>query len=242
MGGPLEEVRRRLLRAGSAAALTGAGVSAESGIPTFRGPEGAWRGLRSEDLATPGAFRDDPRLVWEWYDWRRGLVAAAEPNAAHRALAGMEGAIPSFSLATQNVDGLHARAGSRALLELHGSIWTLRCTSCGTQTDDRRAPLPELPPRCPCGGLLRPGVVWFGEALPQAVFAQAARAAKDCEVYLVVGTAGAVEPAASLARMARKAGAFVAEVNPDPTALTPHCHASLRGKAAELLPLLLAGA
>ncbi|MBI2361974.1 MAG: NAD-dependent protein deacylase, partial [Elusimicrobia bacterium] len=216
----LAAAARRLAAARSAAVLTGAGVSAESGVPTFRGPDGAWRGLRSSDLATPGAFSEDPRLVWEWYDWRRGLVAAAAPNAAHRALAALEARLPSFSLATQNVDGLHARAGSRAVLELHGSLWTLRCCACGRETEDRRTPLPGLPPRCPCGGILRPGVVWFGEGLPQEVFAAAASAARSAEVYLVVGTAGAVEPAASLARLARKAGAFVAEVNPDLTALT----------------------
>lgn len=241
-GTPLAEVSRRLAGARAAASLTGAGVSAESGVPTFRGPDDLWRGLRSQDLATPQAFRDDPRLVWEWYDWRRGLIARARPNAGHLALAGLETALPTFSLATQNVDGLHALAGSRSPLELHGNIWLLRCTACGKEGEDRRAPLPALPPRCPCGGLLRPGVVWFGEPLPQEAFAAAARAARECEVYLVVGTAGAVEPAASLARMARKAGAFVAEVNPGLTELTPHCHASLRGPAAEILPLLRPGA
>lgn len=238
MEAALDEVRSRLARARRAAALTGAGVSAESGVPTFRGPHDAWRGRRSEDLATPEAFREDPGLVWEWYDWRRGLIAKAEPNAAHRALAALEGRL-DFTLATQNVDRLHARAGSKRVLELHGSLWDLRCLDCGVTREDLRTPLPHLPPLCECGGLLRPAVVWFGETLPPLVFHAAAQAAKDSEVFLVVGTAGAVEPAASLARLARKAGAFVVEVNPEPTQLTPHCHASLRGKAAEVLPFLI---
>lgn len=231
-------MKERLAKASRAAALTGAGVSAESGVPTFRGAHDSWRGYRSEDLATPRAFHDDPGLVWEWYDWRRGLIAKAEPNAAHRALAALESRL-DFTLVTQNVDRLHHRAGSKRVLELHGTLWELRCLLCGASFEDARTPLPLLPPLCECGGLLRPGVVWFGETLPALVFDAAVKAANAAEVFLVVGTGGMVEPAASLARLARKAGAFVVEVNPEATALTPHCHASLQGKAAEVLPRLL---
>jgi len=208
--------REALAAARRIAALTGAGVSAESGIPTFRGAGGLWRTHRAEDLATPEAFARDPRLVWEWYDWRRGVVAAARPNAAHEALVRLEGGGRPFTLVTQNVDGLHERAGSRNVIRLHGSLWTVRCTRCGAEREDRRAPLPELPPRCACGGLERPGVVWFGEALPEGALERAAAAAAACDVLLVVGTSAVVYPAAGLVPHARAAGATVIEINPDP--------------------------
>ena len=153
----MQRAREWLRQASSVAVLTGAGISAESGIPTFRGAGGLWREFRAEDLATPEAFARDPRLVWEWYDWRRGLIARAEPNAGHRALAELERRAGRFTLITQNVDGLHDRAGSRNILKVHGDIWMVRCTACGRETRDDRVPLPELPPRCECGGLLRPG-------------------------------------------------------------------------------------
>lgn len=240
MEAALAQLRRRVGSARRVRALTGAGVSAESGVPTFRGPGGLWREFRPEDLATPEAFRRDPRLVWEWYDWRRGLIARAEPNAAHAALAALERRCPDFWLITQNVDGLHQRAGSRRVLALHGDIWRARCTICARYFEERSVPLPELPPSCPeCTGRLRPAVVWFGEPLPAGTFERAAEAARDAEVFLVVGTAGAVEPAASLARLARGAGAFVAEINPEPTALSAVASLSLRGPAAELLPKVI---
>src|SRR5712691_3543607 len=166
--------------------LTGSGISAESGIPTFRGAGGLWRNFRPEDLATSEAFERDPALVWEWYDWRRGLVAAAQPNPAHHALARLESRCDTFTLATQNVDGLHAAAGSRNLILLHGDLWRVRCTSCGLEREDRRVPLPELPPRCSCGGLLRPAVVWFGEALPEEAVARAFEAVRGADAVLVV--------------------------------------------------------
>src|SRR5260370_1133383 len=165
----MDSVREWLRQANSVAVLTGAGVSAESGVPTFRGVNGLWKQYRAEDLATPEAFDRDPRLVWEWYDWRRCLIANAKPNAGHYALAELERQVPSFTLITQNVDDLHDTAGSRNILKVHGSIWIVRCTSCGKERVDRTAPLPDLPPRCECGSLLRPGVVWFGEPLPPNV-------------------------------------------------------------------------
>ncbi|MFQ6100108.1 MAG: NAD-dependent deacetylase [Anaerolineae bacterium] len=222
---------------GPVAVLTGAGISAESGVPTFRGEGGLWRNFRPEQLATPGAFRRDPELVWEWYDWRRGLIGACVPNAAHETLAEMEAALPGFTLITQNVDGLHQAAGSRNVLELHGNLWRVRCTGCGKVSEDRRAPLPEIPPRCPeCAGLLRPDVVWFGESLPQEVLEAAWAAAARCWLMLVIGTSAVVQPAASLPLVALRNGAHLVEVNPAETPLSAHAHEVLRGPAAELLP------
>ena len=232
----------RLRGARRVLALTGAGVSAESGVPTFRGQDGLWRRFRAEDLATPQAFARDPKLVWEWYAWRREVIAPLRPNAAHVALAALEQRLPDFLLATQNVDGLHAVAGSRRLLELHGSLWRLSCVACGHAAEDRRMSLPELPPRCACGTVLRPDVVWFGEMLPAAAVEQAVAAAQEAEVVLVIGTSSLVYPAAALPEMARAAGAFVVEINTETTPLTASADVSLRGPAAEITPALLAGA
>ena len=213
--------------------LTGAGVSAESGIPTFRGKGGLWNDHRPEDLATPRAFRKDPELVWRWYDWRRGLIAKAAPNAAHRALASLESKIPDFWLITQNVDGLHQRSGSRRVLALHGNIFRAVCLGCGEYSEEEKSPLEEVPPHCrTCGALLRPDVVWFGEPLPQGTFAKALRAARDAELFLVVGTSGVVEPAASLAREAKKAGALLAEIDPEASELSAFMDVSVRESAA----------
>ena len=163
--------------------LTGAGISAESGVPTFRGEQGLWRSFRPQELATPEAFHHDPTLVWEWYDWRRSLINSCEPNEAHRALAEMESALSDFCLITQNVDGLHQQTGSRTVLELHGNIWRTRCLGCDRVAEDHRVPLPELPPACSqCGALLRPDVVWFGESLPQDVLEAAWTAAARCRL------------------------------------------------------------
>ena len=238
----LAEAAVRLRGARRVLALTGAGVSAESGVPTFRGPDGLWRQFRAEDLATPHAFARDPKLVWEWYAWRREIIAPLRPNAAHVALARLDGSVPSFLLATQNVDALHSAAGSRRLVELHGSLWRLRCVGCGQAAEDRRVPLPELPPRCACGAVLRPDVVWFGEMLPPQAVEEAVRAARSAEVVLVIGTSSIVYPAAALPEMARSAGGFVIEVNTEPTPLTVSAHVSLRGPAAELVPALVAAA
>jgi NAD-dependent deacetylase len=235
----LQRAATRVAGAERILVLTGAGVSAESGVPTFRGPEGLWRRYRPEDLATPEAFERDPKLVWEWYAWRRERVAACRPNRAHQALAALEARVPAFTLATQNVDGLHAAAGSRKLIELHGSLWRTRCTGCSRVFEDRRPSPPELPPRCACGALLRPDVVWFGEPLPEAAVREAFEAARQARLVLVIGTASIVYPAAALPQIAKGSGAFVIEVNPDQTPLTRLADVSLRGGAAELVPPLV---
>lgn len=235
----LETVQRWLAEAERMVVLTGAGISKESGLPIFRGADGLWRKHRPEQLATPEAFRRDPRLVWEWYDWRRSVHAQVEPNPGHRALAQLESCLRDFTLITQNVDALHERAGSRRLLKLHGDLWTVRCVACGAESVNRDVPLKELPPRCRCGALLRPGVVWFGEALPEDVLRRAVGACQRAQVFLVVGTSAVVQPAASLPLYARQSGARVVEVNPEETPLTPLADASFRGLSGEILPRLV---
>lgn len=233
----IEKVRERLESSSAAVALTGAGVSAESGVPTFRGPGGLWRNFRAEELATPEAFDADPALVWEWYDWRRRLVASCSPNPAHRALAEIEKKLPGFTLITQNVDGLHAVAGARRVIELHGSIWRVRCMACKEESGNRDVPI-SIPPRCACGGLLRPAVVWFGEGLDGAVMDAAFEASSRADLMLVAGTSGVVQPAASLVSVAARAGAFVVEVNTVSTSLSTSADACLTGPAGVVLPLL----
>lgn len=237
-----ETIQGWLAEAERVVVLTGAGISAESGVPTFRGAGGLWRQHRPEDLATPEAFARGPRLVWEWYDWRRARVAKAEPNPGHLALAQLERRIPDFTLITQNVDGLHQRAGSRRVLKLHGDIWTLHCLGCGLEETNHDVPLQEIPPRCSCGGLFRPGVVWFGEALPADVLRHAMEAAAHAQVFLVVGTSAVVQPAASLPLLAQQNGAKLVEVNLEETPLSAQADASFWGKAGELLPRLLEAA
>lgn len=235
MNSTFRQVMQRLQTAERIVALTGAGVSAESGVPTFRGPDGLWRSHRPEELATPQAFRRDPALVWEWYDWRRQRIAACHPNRAHYVLAAWSDRFPVFDLVTQNVDGLHRKAGSRQIHHLHGDIWTVRCAECGQETVDERVPLPQLPPRCPCGGLIRPGVVWFGEALPETVLESAIQACQAADVAIVAGTSGLVHPAAGLPALARQSGAWVVECNIERTPLTPLAHAFLEGPAGQVL-------
>jgi len=239
---PAETVRKWLANAASVAALTGAGISAESGIPTFRGPGGLWRTYRAEDLATPQAFARDPHLSWEWYNWRRGIIATAEPNAGHVALAEVERRLPSFTLLTQNVDGLHDRAGSRRILKVHGDIWTLRCTACAREWRDARPSLPELPPKCECGGLARPGVVWFGEGLPEDVWSAAVDAVRAAQVLLVIGTSALVYPAAGLVQLAQSAGAKVVEINVAETPVSAMVDLSWRASATTALPQLIQSA
>jgi NAD-dependent deacetylase len=221
--------------------LTGAGVSAASGVPTFRGSGGLWRSYDPMTLATPQAFAKDPALVWEWYDWRRQMIAAAQPNPAHHAIAEWSRTRPDFTLITQNVDGLHERVGTERILRLHGSIWEVRCTgTCrsGPRLDER-APLPDLPPRCDaCGALLRPGVVWFGESLDPAIVAAASRATERCGLFITIGTSAAVYPAAGFIHEARARGATVAEINPDATEASDVVDISIRGKAEDVLPVL----
>ena len=224
----------------SVAVLTGAGISAESGIPTFRGAGGLWRKYRAENLATPEAFARDPKLIWEWYDWRRSVIALAEPNAGHRALAELERRAPRFTLVTQNVDGLHDRAGSRRLLKVHGDIWWLRCTACKREWQDLRPWLRTLPPVCECGMRGRPGVVWFGETPPEDVWNAALAAVRGAEVFLVVGTSAVVYPAAGLVQLARSAGAKVVEINVEETPVSAQVDVSWRASAAEALPQLVA--
>jgi NAD-dependent deacetylase len=225
------------------AVLTGAGVSAESGIPTFRDAlTGLWASYRPEDLATLSAFRRNPSMVWSWYRMRRLEIARKEPNPAHHALVRLEARVPRFTLITQNVDGLHARAGSREVVELHGNIARVKCADCGVpveQFDDR-----DEVPHCPsCGGLLRPDVVWFGELLPVAGYERAERAATDAEVFLSIGTSNLVEPAASLPWIAARHGAEVAVVNPSAEGQrTGDRIHLLLGTAARVLPELVAAA
>ena len=235
----VEQTRAWLKQARSVAVLTGAGVSEESGVPTFRGKQGLWRQYRPEDLATAEAFDRDPRLVWEWYNWRRSLVAKAHPNPGHYALADLEQRIPNFTLVSQNVDDLHEQAGSRNVLKIHGDIWLVRCTGCGRQHVDPRPSLPDIPPRCHCGGLLRPGVVWFGEELPTGIWCRALEAARTADLFLVIGTSAVVYPAASLVKVARQAGARVVEFNIAETVITNEIDAFHGGPCGELLPRLL---
>jgi NAD-dependent deacetylase len=235
----LELARKRLAAASSVAVLTGAGISAESGIPTFRGAGGLWKTFRPEELATPEAFARDPRLVWEWYNWRREIIARAEPNPAHRALVKLETAKPRFTLITQNVDGLHDAAGSRRILKLHGDIWQLRCTVCGADWIDRSASLRTVPPLCVCGGLARPAVVWFGEMLPPEILREAQREAEQAEVFLLIGTSAVVYPAAGLAPSAKASGATVIEINLDPTPFSRLVDFTFQGQAGDLLPRLV---
>jgi NAD-dependent deacetylase len=222
---------------GPVSVLTGAGISAESGVPTFRGEHGLWHNFRPEELATPQAFHRDPVLVWEWYDWRRKLIDSCQPNAAHRTLAEMEATLPDFTLITQNVDGLHQLAGNRNILGLHGNIWRTRCLGCNRVAEDHRVPLPEIPPRCSeCGALLRPDVVWFGESLPREVLQAAWAAASCCRLMLVIGTSAVVHPAASLPLVALQNGARLVEFNPAETSLSARAHEILRGPATRALP------
>jgi NAD-dependent deacetylase len=234
----------RLLRALRVArrvgALTGAGISAESGIPTFRDAQtGLWARFRPEELATAEAFRRNPQLVWDWYEWRRDLVAGAAPNAAHCALARMQDRVPDLTLVTQNVDGLHQRAGSRDVVELHGNIHRSKCFVEDTVVET----WPETgarPPRCRnCGAPLRPDVVWFGESLPPAALARAEAVARECDLFFSIGTSAAVFPAAQLPVTALQGGAIVVEINKDPTPLTRAATFSMLGAAGTILPALL---
>jgi NAD-dependent deacetylase len=235
----LDRVRALVREARSVVVMTGAGISAESGVPTFRGPEGLWKTFTPEELATPEAFERDPRLVWEWYDWRRGLIGQAKPNLGHYALVTLEKRVPEFTLITQNVDGLHALAGSRRVLEIHGNLWRTRCVSCRATRESRETPLARLPPRCGCEGLLRPDVVWFGEPLPLDVVKAATKAIEVCDLMLVVGTSGVVQPAASFGDRALARGVPMVEVNPEPTPLSAGCAHALRGPAGLILPQLI---
>jgi NAD-dependent deacetylase len=235
-----EELITQLRAAGTIVVLTGSGVSAASGVPTFRGTDGLWRNFRAEDLATPEAFAHDPRTVWEWYDWRRTIVAGCQPNAAHEVLARWS-ARPGFTLITQNVDGLHERAGTASVIRFHGSLWELRCAAdCGVAPwEDRHVPLDPLPPACPaCGGLARPGVVWYGETIDPDVLERSSVAAEQADVFLSIGTSSLVYPAAALMHLARRSGAFTVEINPGATGASHAVDLPIAAPAEAALPML----
>jgi len=221
-------------------ALTGAGVSQESGLRTFRDPQtGIWTKHKPEDLASPEAFRRDPKLVWDWYAWRREALKGVRPNAGHYALVEFARNIPEFMLITQNVDGLHRLAGSPRVLELHGNIQRVRCSECGSFAEDWQDNGEDVPRCAVCEGLLRPHVVWFGEALPRAELEAAVEAARACGLFFSIGTSGVVQPAAALAYAAHNRGACVVEINTEATPLTPKVDYFLQGKSGELLPALV---
>ncbi len=232
--GKMPTINQKLKEAKFVIVLTGAGVSAESGIPTFRGEDGLWKNFRAEDLATPEAFARNPKFVWEWYQYRRDIIRKAEPNNAHYTIAKIEKLVPKFLLITQNIDNLHTKAGAKNIIELHGNIFRNRCNRCGKNYGEISDP---TPPTCQCGGLLRPDVVWFGESIPQ--IEEAFQKSSECDFVLVVGTSGLVEPAASLPFIAKSSGAFVVEVNLDRTPISEIADESLFGKAGELLSSLM---
>ena len=229
------------------AVLTGAGVSAESGVPTFRDAQtGFWAKYDPADLATPEAFARDPELVSRWYDQRRCNVAKCQPNAGHLALARLQSVLVNqgkkFTLISQNVDRLHQAAGSQEVIELHGTIWVWRCVDCGVEAEERGPAFGVYPPRCSCGGRRRPGVVWFGEALPQHALSQAQRASGSCKLFVSLGTSSVVFPAAGLIDLALQNGARLLEVNPQETPYSRRAHWTIRDKSGEFLPRLIAEA
>ena len=238
-----EELVTALNAARAVVVLTGAGVSAESGIPTFRDAmEGLWAKYDPMQLATPEAFERDPETVTRWYDWRREKCAGAKPNPAHLALAEMQRAIEetgrSFTLITQNVDRLHQAAGSRDVIELHGTLWVWRCTHCGEEREERHVPFTQYPPQCACGGNRRPGVVWFGESLPEAALARTYQALEECDLFFAMGTSAVVQPAASFLHVARQHRAKTVEINLTSTPASRLADWSILGRAGEILPEL----
>ena len=234
------EIFDKIICAKKASALTGAGVSAESGVPTFRGEKGLWRNRRPEELASMDGFLDDPRLVWEWYDWRRQTIAGLKPNPGHYALAEMEVVFEDFTLVTQNVDGFHLLAGSTDPVEMHGNIWHMRCMKEGTIIENREAPLVRIPPLClDCKAMMRPHIVWFGEELDTETLRRAGNTARESEIFFVVGTSAVVQPAASLADLAQRNGATVVEVNLERTPISDSADLFLQGPSGEVLPELL---
>ncbi|MGQ0794433.1 MAG: SIR2 family NAD-dependent protein deacylase [Deltaproteobacteria bacterium] len=233
------KAKRIVERASKVVVLSGAGVSAESGVPTFRGDGGLWRNFRAEDLATPDAFYRDPKLVWEWYDWRRTLMKAAKPNPGHFAVVDLEREKSKFTLITQNIDGLHRLAGSRNVIEMHGNIWQTRCTNCTQSDENYDVPIKEIPPVCrACGAVMRPNIVWYGEMIPMAVIDKALFAMEDCDVMLIIGTSGVVQPAASMGIVAKQSGKTVIEINTEPTINSQLYDMTVIGKSGEILPAL----
>lgn len=229
----------RLKNAKIVSVLTGAGISAESGVPTFRGEEGLWKKFRPEDLANFDAFIRNPKLVWEWYNYRKQLIRQVVPNAGHYALSKMETLFPEFHLITQNVDDLHRKAGSEQIYELHGNIMRNRCVDCNKRIDEMPQSSPDVLPRCDCGGLIRPDVVWFGESLPPFELQRSFDAARNSDVFFAIGTSAVVQPAASLPIEAKHEGAYVVEINIEATAISKYVDETILGKAAEILPCLV---
>jgi NAD-dependent deacetylase len=233
-----DSARAALRNSSEICILTGAGISAESGVATFRGKEGLWSKFRPEELANIQAFMKNPELVWEWYQYRRDIVTTAQPNLGHVTLAQWERQIAGFTLITQNVDGFHQRAGSRKVIELHGNILRNRCLQCGNIGDGEEVHFKGKVPLCHCGGMLRPDVVWFGEMLPVQALNDAFAAAEAADLFLSIGTSAVVHPAASLPEIAKASGAFLIEINIEPTALTPIVDLFLEGPSGKILPEL----
>lgn len=236
-----ETVIKRLAETRFLLIITGAGISAESGIPTFRGAEGLWKNYRAEELATPEAFERDPETVWQWYDWRRGIIGKAEPNSGHMAIKELENMFNNFLLITQNVDGLHGRSGIKNMVEIHGNLWRVRCERDGKTSMLMDVPLKSIPPRCECGAIVRPDVVWFGESIPTLALQTAFQALEMCDTLLVVGTSGVVYPVASFPQTVKSNGGFVVEVNVEPTPISSIGDVSLYGTSGDILPGLVAG-
>jgi NAD-dependent deacetylase len=235
-----ENLIQKLRTAQCVAVLCGAGISAESGVPTFRDAQsGLWARYAPEELATAQAFERNPALVWEWYEWRRSLISQAQPNPAHYALVEIEKHVPTFTLITQNVDGLHHQAGSKNILELHGNIWRNRCYRCNKPINIPKAPVKDLI-RCPtCGGYVRPGVVWFGEPIPVEELQLSWKAARNCQIFFSIGTSALVYPAAAMPEVAQKAGALLVEINLQETPLSANADFFLSGRAGQILPELV---
>jgi NAD-dependent deacetylase len=236
----LDQVVKAIQKSSSAAVLTGAGISAESGVPTFRGQQGLWKKFRPEQLATMEAFLADPAVVWEWYNWRRQLIAETKPNPGHYALKDMAELFKDFTLITQNVDNLHRLAGSTRILELHGNIYRNKCADCGRQVTGEFDITPDALPSCPvCGGRIRPDVVWFGEMLPEDVIEEAYLVSERVDVFFSVGTSALVHPAASLPLIAKRRGATLIEINPERTPLSDYADFSFQANSGEILPELV---
>lgn len=235
----LNEVVQRLKRRDLRIVVsTGAGISAESGVPTFRAADGLWKQFRPEELATPEAFAANPERVWEWYEWRRGIIRGIAPNPGHHELARWEGIFANLRLITQNVDGLHRAAGSTEVIELHGNIMNSHCNTCRRDADGIGVGTDGSIPVCSCGGPVRPSVVWFGEPLPKGALQEAWVVSERAEVFFSIGTSGLVQPAASLAQVAKRAGAYLVEINPEETEVSQIFDSVLRGPAGEILPAL----
>ncbi len=219
--------------------LTGAGISADSGIMTFRGKNGLWNNIEVQKLATLKGFLNNPEFVWQWYDERRREITNNKPNPGHLALSSLEEYFDKVSIVTQNVDGYHQKANSTEVIELHGSIWELKCMGCEKIVKNYDTPLKEFPPNCDCGGIYRPNVVWFGEAIPQKCLDKSLKIASECDIFFIIGTSAIVQPAASIPIIAKRSKAFLVEINLEDTPLTPQADISFKGKTKDILPELL---